>query len=220
LHVVNVRKINFPKKAFRLDKDMAHISSYLLFDGHIYETLRGLMFSSKTLKDLKVVEKIFKRKFNLEGIYHLNSAGSHFQTHKFYVFNKPIATTLLKLGIPKGNKTMQNYRVPSWINNSKELSREFLKIAFLCEGSFKEKNRKNARISINIAKLEKFLESGIEFMNDLKSMLMKFGINTTDCYIMGENKIRKMDGERTKNIRFRIITADNHKFIKEIGWIK
>ena len=220
LSIVNVIKVDFPKKAFKLDKDMAHITSYLIFDGHIYKTLKGIMFSSMILKDLKIIEKIFKRKFGIQGTYYMNHAGSSYQVHKFDIFNKKIALELVKLGVPKGNKTMQDFRVPEWIKTSKELSKEFLKIAFLCEGSFKENDRRNPRISINIAKAEKFLNSGIKFMEDLKVMLLKFGIRTTDCHISGINKIRKKDGIQTKNIRFRIITADNNKFIKEIGWIK
>ena len=199
---------------------MAHIGSYLLFDGHIYDTLKGIMCSSIILRDLQTIEKIFKRKFGIRGIYYLNSAGSNYQTHKFCIFNKLIARKLVKIGIPKGNKTMQNFRVPQWIRNSKHLSREFLKVAFLCEGSFKENDRKNPRISINIAKAEQFLKSGIKFMNDLRFMLLKFGIRATNCHICGRNPIRKKDGIRTRNIRFRIITEDNNKFIKEIGWIK
>jgi hypothetical protein len=150
----------------------------------------------------------------------MNEAGSHYQTHKFYIFNKKIASFLLEMGVPKGNKTMQNFRVPNWVRNSKDLSREYLKIAYLCEGSFKERDRKNPRISINIAKADKFLNSGIKFMGDLKIMLKKFGIRTTPCYAIGQNVIRKKDRIRTKNLRFRVITADNNKFIKEIGWIK
>jgi len=220
LTTVNIRKTDFSKRAFKLDKDMAHIASYLTFDGHIYKTLKGIMFSSIILKDLQTIERIFKKKFGIAGVYYLNNAGSHYQTHKFDIFNKVVATKLVKLGVPKGNKTIQNFRVPVWIRTSKELSREYLKIAFLCEGSFKENDRKNPRISINIAKADEFLDSGIKFMDDLRNMLLKFGIKTTDCHISGKNIIRKRDGLQTKNIRFKVITGDNNKFIKEIGWIK
>jgi len=220
LSIFNIIKINFPKKAFVLDRDMAHIASYLTFDGHIYKSLRGMMFSSVNIKDLREIEKIFKRKFKIKGKYKLNSAGSHNQTHQFYIFNKKITSQFIKLKIPKGNKTLQDFRVPNWIKKSRELSKEYLKIAYLCEGSFKENDRKNPRISINIAKANNFLSSGLNFMNDIREMLLKFGIRTTDCHISGKNAIRKKDNIQTSNIRFRIITQDNNKFIKAIGWIK
>jgi len=220
LPIVNVRRIDFSQKSFKLDKDMAHIASYLTFDGHLYKDLKAMMFASKNIEDLKGVERIFNRKFEIQGKYHLNSAGIQKKVHQFYIFNKKIASELYALGIPKGEKVMQNFSVPNWIKDSKELSREYLKIAFLCEGSFCEKDRKNSRIQINTAKGEEFLDSGLKFMEDLRCMLSKFDIRTTNSNIMGENQIRKTDGKRTKNVRFRIITEDNHKFIKEIGWIK
>jgi hypothetical protein len=154
----------------------------------------------------------------MKGKYQLNSAGSHYQTHKFYIFNKKIATELFNYGIPKGDKVIQKFSVPKWIKNNKELSREYLKIAYLCEGSMKE-NRKNPRIQINLAKAEEFLPDGLNFMNELKEMLFKFGIKTTPCSVYGR-RIRKRDNKISRDIRFRILTSDNDKFIKEIGWFK
>lgn len=220
LPIVNVRRTDFLPRAFKLDEDMAHIASYLTFDGHIYKTLRGMMFSSKNIEDIQTIEKIFKKKFGINGSYYLNSAGSNWQTHKFCIFNKRIALELYNLEIPKGEKVMQDFRVPKWIKDSRELSRKYLNIAFLCEGSFSENNRKNPRIQINIAKGVNYIDSGIKFMEDLREMLLKWNIKTTNINFMGENKIRRKDGEITKNIRFRVITEDNNKFIKEIGWIK
>jgi hypothetical protein len=214
LSIVNVRRTTFPKGAFKPDEDLAHIASYLTFDGHIYKTLKGMMFSSKNIKDLQTIEKIFKRKFGIDGSYYLNSAGSKWQTHKFCIFNKRIASEFYNLEIPKGEKVMQDFRVPKWIKNSQKLSRKYLEIAFLCEGSFSENNRKNPRIQINIAKGANYVGSGIKFMEDLRDMLLKLDIKTTNINFMGENQIRRKDGEITKNIRFRVITEDNNKFIK------
>jgi intein/homing endonuclease len=218
LEVRCVRIVNLPVNAFKIDKDLARIASYLTFDGHIYNDLKAILYSSKNIEDLKDFEKIITKKFGIKGKYRLNSAGSSNQTHQFYVFNKRIATGLFNLGIPKGDKVIHPFLVPEWIKKNKELSREYLKIAYLCEGSMKEK-RKNPRININVAKADEILSSGFQFMDELREMLFQFGIRSTECSAFGE-RVRKRDNKISKDIRFRIQTADNDKFIKEIGWLK
>jgi len=221
LSIVNVRIIDFPKEVFELDKDMARLASYLTFDGHLYKDLKGFMYSSKNIEDLKEFEKLIKRKFgHLREIYHLNSGGAgKTKTHKIYFFNKRICKELFKLGIPKGDKVIQEFSVPKWINNNKEFSREYVKIAFFCEGCFTEEFGRTPRIQINTAKCEEIFNSGLEFMYALKMMPEKFDIQTTKCYISGR-RLRKRDGKVTRDIKFRIDIKDNNKFIKEIGWLK
>lgn len=219
LSIKNVRITKFPKNAFKLDKDLASIASYLTFDGHLYKNLRGLMYSSKNINDLKQFEKVVNRKFGLRGEYSLFSAGSRKQTHKILFFNKKVCEFLFKKGIPKGDKVIQEFRVPNWIYSSKDFSREYLKIAFLCEGSFKEEKGRTPRILFTTAKQIEILNSGIKFTNQLRAMLKRFGIDTHKEYITGR-RIRKRDGKVTTDIRFRVKTLDNNKFISEIGWLK
>lgn len=208
-----------PKNAFRLDKDLARIAAYLTTDDHLYKDLKGFMFSSKNIKELKEFEKLVKRKFGpLREIYHLNS-GRGGITHKIYFFNKRICEYLFNLEIPKRDKVIQEFDVPKWIKNNKEFSREYLKIAYLCEGSFKESLGRTPRIVITFAKWEDILDSGLEFMNSLKKMLEKFDIATKNCFVTS-GRVRKRDGKITKDIRFRAEIGDNNKFIKEIGWLK
>lgn len=219
LKLVNVKILDFPKEVFKIDKDMAAIASYLTFDGHLYKDLKGFMYSSKNIKDLKEFEKIIKRKFgNLREIYHLNS-GRGGIAHKVYFFNKTISEELFKLGVPKGDKSIQKFNVPVCISSSKELSREYLKIAFFCEGSFKEEAGRTPRIIFTQSKWEDILDSGLKFMNTLRMMLKKFDINTKECFITSK-RIRKRDGKITRDIRFRVEIKDNNKFIKKIGWLK
>jgi hypothetical protein len=215
LTITNKRITNFPEDAFKIDKKLAGIASYLTFDGHLYKDLSGFYLSSKSIKSLKDFEKLIKRKFNIKGKYYLNSggAGKH-KTHKFAVFNKRLAEKLYRLGIPKGDKTIQRFNVPKWIYLSEDFSREYLKVAFLCEGSGKEEAKRTPRIQINTAKSDDILASGFEFMNSLRKMLLKFNINTTKCFIAGR-RTRK-DGVTSKDIRFRIDIKDNNKFINEI----
>ena len=219
LEIKNVNITEFPKNAFKLDKDLVAIVSYVTFDGHLYKNFKGFYYSSKNINDLKIFKKIVKRKFGLPARYHLFNSGSRNQTHMIYFFNKQVCEFLFKSGAPKGDKAIQIFDVPEWIVKSREFSREYLKIAYLCEGSIKEKDRKNPRISFTQSKQTEILNSGLKFMNTIKSMLADFDINTTDSCISGM-RIRKRDGKMTQDIRFRIKTADNDKFISEIGWLK
>jgi len=221
LITVNNRIINFKKNAFKRDGELAKIASYITFDGHLYNTLKGFYFSSKNIKDLNEFEKLIKKKFGkISGKYYLNSGGiGKNKTHKYVIFNKKISQELLNLGVPKGDKANQAFKIPKWIFYSKSLSKEYLKIAFFCEGCFKESKKRTPRISINLAKTEDFIDDGIKFMEDLKKMLKYFDIRTTKCYISG-NRIRKRDNKISRDIKFRVNIKDNHKFINKIGWIK
>ena len=137
LEIKNVIITKFPKNAFKKDKDLAAIISYITFDGHLYKDLKGFYYSSKNIKDLKVFDGIVKRKFGLPPRYHLFNSGSRNQTHVIYFFNKIICKFLVKIGVQKGDKVIQEFNVPNWIFKSKEFSREYLKIAYLCEGSLR-----------------------------------------------------------------------------------
>ena len=213
------RKNKFPKNAFKKDKDLAAIVSYLTFDGHLYKDLKGFMYSSKNVVDLDNFNEIIKRKFDLPPRYHLFSSGAgETKTHKIYFFNKKVCNELLKVGVPKGAKVIQHFDIPRWIVNSKEFSCEYLKIAFFCEGYFKEEKGRTPRITFTTSKWEDIINSGLLFTNQLKLMLKKFDIETKESYITGM-RVRK-DKKITRDIRFRIATEDNNKFIREIGWVK
>lgn len=220
LEIRNVRATTFPKYAFNIDKDLAQIASYITFDGHLYKNFKGIIYSSKNINDLKEFDRIFSKKFGLPARYHLNSGGVNNSVNMVYFFNKKICEWLFSLGIPKGDKVIQPFIVPEWVYSSKELSREYLKIAFLCEGSFKESAGRTPRITFTTAKSVDLLEDGIKFLNQLRDMLKKFGIDTHEPFISNNHRIRGRDGKMTRDIRFRVKIKDNHKFIREIGWIK
>lgn len=220
LEIKNKRIDKINKHSFVKDRDLVMIVSYLTFDGHIYKNEKAFYYSSKNINDLKKFERIIKRKFGVLGKYYLNNGGAtDVKTHKYIIFSKLLSRELINLGTPKGDKANQSFKIPSWIITSQDLSKEYLKIAFFCEGSFKDELKRKPRISIGMSKTEKFLDSGINFMNNLKKMLDTFDIKTTKCYITG-NRIRKKDNQLSRDIRFRINSKDNNKFIKKIGWLK
>jgi hypothetical protein len=200
------------------DLNLVKICSYLFFDGHLYKDLKCFYFSSKEVKNLKEFEKLVKSKFKIKGRYYYNDGGAgRTKTHKYRVFSKKICIELQKMGVPKGSKTTTKFLIPSWILRKKQFAREFIKIAYFCEGSMKE-NRKNPRIRININKSEELLVNGLNFMSQLKKILKDNGIRTTDIGVYSA-KTRK-DGVKVKELRFRILTEDSNTFINKIGWLK
>jgi len=217
LELTHHRVVDFPKKAFKLDKDLAILIAYLTADGHLYKDLKGFHFYSNDLKMLKELEKIINNKFGLKGIY---GKGSGYGTcFRYKVFNKIVTLFLRDTGVPAGDKMLISFDVPKWIKKNKEFSKEYLKIIFYCEGSKYKHSKNTEAIRINFNKSEKLLDDCVHFMNSLKEMLKTFKIETTNIWIM-EGNLRKRDGERTKMVAFKIKSVDINKFINKIGWLK
>jgi hypothetical protein len=209
----------FPRNAFRKDKEMAKIAAYLVSDGHIYKDLSAFFLSSKYLAPLKDFEEIIENKFGIKGKYKLNYTGTNKVTHIYIVFNTAICKELVKLGIPNGEKVAKKFSIPSWIRKDKELTREYLKILFFCEGS-KYKHSKNKEIiKINFHKEESRLADGVKFVDSIKKLLNAyFNIETSNIWIIKGNN--KKDGTITKQINLYVKSTSVNKFINEIGWLK
>lgn len=198
------------------DLDLVRIVSYLFFDGHLYNTLKCFYFSSNNLSILREIDKIVQRKFKVKGRLYLNDGGAgRVKTHKYRVFNKKICIDLEKLGVPKGCKTTKEFSLPSWIKNNKRFSKEFVKIAYFCEGSMRENDRKNPRIIFHISKANFFLKDGVKFLNEIINIINSFKIGTTKIGVY--NRKQRKDGVNVKELRFRIITKDNNNFIKHFA---
>ena len=207
------------KKSYKLTKNLVKIVSYLMFDGHLYKNLRAFYRSSKDIKPLKDFENAVIKQFNTKGEYRFNTAGSKKQTHKIIIFNTNIAKFLNKVGVPKGDKMVTKFDIPEWIKKNKKFAKEYLKIAYLCEGCKYKASKNTERIQVNLNKSEELLKDGLNFMDSLKSLLRQFDIKTTETWICKGN-IRKRDGKITKVMEFRIKADSFNKFINQIGWYK
>lgn len=206
-----------PKRVYKKDKDLVKLISFLTFDGHLYKDLKGAIFFSKDVSILKEIELVINKKFSING-YYKERIGGYGECYGYWIFNVNLCKFLNFIGAPKGDKMVTKFDVPNWIKKDRKLSREYLKNAFLFEGcKYRYKNKEI--IQINLNKSEELIEDGIRFMNSIRKMLNKFGIQTTNIYTCISNK-RKKDGKITKMMRFRIKAESNNQFIKEIGWYK
>ena len=198
------------------DLDLVRIVSFIFFDGHLYKDLTGFYFSSKNINVLKELDKIVQRKLQIKGRFYYDDGGAgKTKTHKYRVFSRNICFELYDLGVPKGDKTITKFLIPEWILKNKRFSREFVRVAYFCEGSMKEK-RKNPRIRFNINKAEILLKNGIRFIEQIRKILKDNKIETTEIGIYNA-KTRKKDNVVVKELRFRIITRYNNRFIKLIN---
>lgn len=196
------------------NNNLAKIVSYITFDGHL--TLKGNMFyfSSKYPDELTEFESIIKREFKIGGkvVKNPTSIGT---CYKYLILNGPATRILHIIGVPQGPKVKTMFSVPIWIKENREFSRDYLRVAFDCEGSmWKEPNRYKIRFRMN--KITNLLPNGIKFMKTLKSMLAYFGISTTNIWLTDCN-IRK-DGYKTHILTFDISTKDINKFKQKIGF--
>ncbi len=194
------------------NKDLVKLVSYLTFDGHLAEDLKCFYLSSKDKDTLLDFEKIVYRKFKIKG--RLEKGMGYGESYKYRIFSRNICRFLEKIGVPKGAKVTKNFLISNWIKNNKEFSRNYLKIAFDCEGSIWFE--KQPKIRFGICKIEESLDNGFQFIEEMKLMLNKFDINSTKTWLIKGNT--RKDGKITKGLYFKIKQDSLKQFAKEIGF--
>jgi hypothetical protein len=209
---INKFNLNFP---IHPNSNLAKMVSYLTFDGHLRHDCNVFSFSSGKKSLLKEPIEIVKREFNVSGKIR-KIPTSYGKSYEYRIINKPISRILNLIGTPSGNKIYANFRVPNWIKENKELSRNYLRVAFDCEGSIWKENNNRLKIRFGINKHSKISESCLLFLEDIKEMLLKFGIKTTKIWT-GKSNLRK-DNNKTIFLRFNISSDSISLFKKEIGF--
>ncbi len=209
--------IQLTNKQKEKTKTLTKIISYVTFDGHLSKDLKTIYVSSNNIQELLIFEHWMIKQFNITA-KKIDKTNNKYNNYRIWFFNREVANFLYKVGTPKGDKALISFRIPEWISKNKEFAREYIKIAYLCEGCNKEYDRPNPRISFSQNKEEKLIKEGVVFLDKIKWLLRKFGINTTTVKIR-TGTIRK-DGTITKTLRFSILSKDNSKFYSEIGWLK
>src|SRR3989338_121042 len=97
-----------------LDKELAHIVSYLTFDGHLAEDLKCFYLSSKDPDALSHFARLVHKKFSVQGRLEKDD-NCYGESYKYRVFSRPICRFLEAVGTPKGNKTTKIFHIPEWV---------------------------------------------------------------------------------------------------------
>lgn len=202
-------KLRFPIKA---NENLAKIVSYLTFDGHLSMEKNVFLFTAGKKNQLKDFRKLIKDEFDIEGKIRKIPTNIWGESYECRFFSKPIVRVLKLIGAPDGNKVLREFTVPGWIKSDIKLIKSYTKIAFHCEGSmWKEGNRR--KIRFRIAKSKELQKNGIKFVEDLKKMLLKLGIETTQIWTTENNEI-------TTSLIFDIRSSSIEDFNKSIGFNK
>src|SRR3989344_2812022 len=198
------RKCNLlTKKSMKFSKELAKIVSYLTFDGHLHKDLSGFLLSSKDPITFKDFNNCVNKQFNINFYKIQEVMHWGYLSYSIRYFNTNVSKFLYLIGTPKGDKMITKFNVPDWIRKNKRFSKEYLKIAYYCEGHKEKRSKNSYRIQFNINKCEEILSNGITLLNSMKRMLKDFNILTSKIYIGKGNK-REKDGKITKLLRFNI----------------
>ncbi len=172
-------------------------------------------------KDLTEIEKVQNRFYYLFGIHgRLYTDNRNMKRYKLFFISKPIALFFKEMGTPVGNKTNTPFKVPNFIINGKSrVKSAYLQGMFDAEGSiYSSKNNARTRWRINFAmcKNVEYLESGIDYLNQIQQLLADFKVRTSPIRKRLEN-IRK-DGSQSIQLQFEIEASSFRNFYKSIGF--
>lgn len=196
--------------------ELARIAGDITGDGHLQlDNRRGLVsFYSKNLEDIKKEDRKFIKLFNTKGHVYIDTRKN--TRYKIFFSSKKLAAFLASIEIPVGNKTNENFLVPSWIlGGNEDIRCSYLRGIFTAEACISITKRR-WRIHIEQYKSTKLKEAGINFMVQLQQMLKGFGVITSPVRL-GKGNLRK-DGTKSIRIQFDIEKRYFDKFYKYIGF--
>lgn len=207
---INLRENWFPVLT---SPELSGIVSDLMCDGHLQYGLWRLDYCSKNKSELRRFENSVKREFGLSGKIRDCSTNIFSKTFLLGINNKLFSRIMWRIGVPAGSKVIQRYRVPEWIVENKKCFKEFVRRYFSCEGTVSLEGG-NSFIEVCMAKSVDVIDSGFEFLNQIKSGLREhFSIETMNVFTSGNNR------SGTVNLKLRIKNAKYLKlFSEEVGF--
>ncbi|MEM4271886.1 MAG: RtcB family protein, partial [Candidatus Pacearchaeota archaeon] len=133
--------------------------------------------------------------------------------HELHIYSKEFIDLLIKAGMPIGNKTRQEVKIPEWIKSSNKLiKRLFLAGFFGAEMSSPKTSSKTSFFcpTIDQNKIENLSQNMRDFLIDISLILEEFGIKNTK--ISEFDDFKNKYGEKTK--RFRLFVKGEEDMLK------
>lgn len=214
-HLEEYKKL-FPIKS---SPSLAGIVADLICDGHLQGDPKWRIdFTSKDTEELKRFENEITKIFGVSGKIRECLTNAYAKSYNMGINCSPLARILLLMGVPPGQKVLQNFDIPEWIVNDKECFRVFCKRVFTCEGSImNEKRRKIPQIRLEMWKEESLIKNGEGFLDSLcKTMKKYFNIDST--IRTTNNTLKRNDGKTTRAVRIYVLNESVIKFFKEVGF--
>ncbi len=139
--------------------------------------------------------------------------------YSYIILNSFLSRLLTLCEVPGGGKVRIKFNVPTWIlKSNKNIQTSFLRTSFDGEGSIRySTNRKRWEIAYCMYKLADLKENCIDYMNQVRGLLKKFGIHS-----IFYKKEEYLDKRYNKLVYGYNIRIDNNKsilnFAKNIGF--
>ena len=206
----------------KVSYELAYICGALTGDGHIQcKGYRGVVsFYSKNKYEIDNLNNKIKEILKVNSVIYKDKRDNNCR-YKLFFISKDLARFFIIKGVPEKKKTNKIFFVPDWIlNGNNNVKSSYLRGFYDTEGSIFHTKMKNNyirwRINLIQNKNELLKIEGYKFMNQIKSMLNYFGINSSPIRF-GKGKLRK-DNTKSISILFDIEKSSFEKFYKHIGF--
>lgn len=178
---------------------LAEIIAALLTDGHIdwytsdnHPRCRKILLYSDNKNECEWFLNIFKELFRIKGDvkkYTSKTSYSQEESYKAEIFNATLARILILAGVPAGDKTKMEYKMPNWIMVSdKKIKTAFLRTLFNFDGSVPNDKKDRPcswQMTYSMNKERNLLENGVKFLKQIEKLLGEFNIK---CGGIGQYK--------------------------------
>ncbi len=183
---------------------------------HFYGNEEDLMTIKSDLSNIGIkTQKIFKRKRHHKIKTQYDIVEFDFEEESIIKKSTGFAILLAALGTPVGKKVHTVYYLPEWLKKS-ELWQKRLFLASLFGAELSKPKTLNKynfyEPQYNMNKSEKIFENGISFLNELRTMLSEFEIESNDPVFVYGNDYEGKFG-KTRGLRF-LIKSNIENLIK------
>ena len=104
---------------------------------------------------------------------------------------------------------LKPFGTPKWIlKGDKKIQRRYLQRLFDCEGSIQLQKIKRIMIKLKFHKIAHLKGNMINFLNEIRSMLLRFYIRSTNPFKAGQTK--RKDGSISEGYEFQILGTKNN----------
>lgn len=157
------------------------------------------------------VQNIFSRRRSHSINTYYGNVRFDFNEESLFKKSTAFAALLVALGVPYGKKVAKYYRVPRWLMEAPLWQKRLFLASFFGAELSRPRtlNKYNfCEPQLNMNKLEKLKENGIEFLNDVRHLLSEFGVESSQPVIVKGNQYQGKEG---KTIGLRIKINSNPK---------
>lgn len=185
--------------------------AFIMCDGNINKEINRSRFYFRRERDAKLFSEKFTEVFYLDRVRTYPSSDKSCFIAEISK-GKNFAQFLHSIGAPSGNKTSTPFLIPNWIlHGPNPIKKVFISTIIGNEGSAPVNRR--WRIQFVLSKKREHVTNLIEFINQIRSMIYHFNINTSHIQLR-KQKNRKF------HTRFYIKgKKDIHKFYKNFSFL-